>query len=1158
MYQFSRHQQTSLYTSSEKEEQLNFFGFYVLNPENLPGTISYEASWSDYTGLYIFLKNTPDEQGLNTLIQAIQKKFPLGSISYTSLVWANVVNSPEIYDFQSIINVKEHEKVLLNANFSLEILGASFLLTSSSLVIPNLASDGSFSGLIIEYPVTPENPEPVPDKNVHIPFSGALRGCIQAEVAFDESSENTSKFPQKGFYSFISKPDSPDIYQGCYYPLFTDARQSNDAKVYTGYAMRYDPLDPYNHTRSRFTYAGYAYQIVPIESSPYHQIQAVEGKELARLSGYSSVFGKQIMLFPLANTEHPASYVLSPLPPGYDFPYYLAPEGDFQVINDSENELLLACGLSGTEFFKIKPSSGDNGVTTILRFSANQPACVKDFPFILASPVGPPINPEASPFSDDYKTSWLTVLTSNAESTSYISQAKGSALYGLTGEMPSEKGFLGHVTNPFMFTSNEKDFFPLLPYAGLQKNDPPDVKLDEDIQTLESTVLSKQRHSTIISQTPDKATLLMNSGANDVQHTVLTPAGVIVKTTQNEQGSIVSWDQFLLAQKGSYELAFNQPTDQVISAMQSSNVFLVVSNNQHLANFSNKIEMGGWVLQADVGNDQTYGDYRNIMIFKGRKGKLYDTEVSNCLVANPQKWNQTEDFSIPYTKNNADPSQLIILSNWLQDYFKNAQDQKDANFTKFNTIASDENWTGILVLRARIEEMPEQMKGIVAGVKDPSSFYAHHFAIELSQTIIGPNGPEINGPSSIFGLINYNDPSYDAKKTEEPVAPDADAVYNFRLLNLKVLFENSTVKNFQSYAQVTLNELFGSTISAMGDGGNAYNSIILKGSFQENGGMPVYGLGTLKDYIFILNNNLLNKIEIVSARMNTISTTPENTKIMFAMTGYMDFKILQQIKENETLDIDLFSFGSSDGKTVRKGLHFSNLGLAMNYPTSTPEQKNFAFTNESISFNVDSSTIRENSLYSSFGLELTTLISGTNEDNTPAKQGFLNIITDLRLTGVDSGPWYGLKFRLNLGTPGELAGKAGLNADLLLAWSVTGGKDNDYQVNVGLSLPGIAGGASLISLQNVLKLSFGSIRLLYALEKETSQKRRFMLLLTDIALKFLGLMKIPPNGASMFYLFGNPEAGGEASGLGWYAMYKKDKDKTEEIFTEKKGDHNAI
>jgi hypothetical protein len=45
---------------------------------------------------------------------------------------------------------------------------------------------------------------------------------------------------------------------------------------------------------------------------------------------------------------------------------------------------------------------------------------------------------------------------------------------------------------------------------------------------------------------------------------------------------------------------------------------------------------------------------------------------------------------------------------------------------------------------------------------------------------------------------------------------------------------------------------------------------------------------------------------------------------------------------------------------------------------------------------------------------------------------------------------------------------------------------------------------------------------------------------TDIALRILGILKVPPSGSTLFYLFGNPEDAGKPSGLGWYARYCKD------------------
>ncbi len=127
-------------------------------------------------------------------------------------------------------------------------------------------------------------------------------------------------------------------------------------------------------------------------------------------------------------------------------------------------------------------------------------------------------------------------------------------------------------------------------------------------------------------------------------------------------------------------------------------------------------------------------------------------------------------------------------------------------------------------------------------------------------------------------------------------------------------------------------------------------------------------------------------------------------------------------------------------------------------------------------------------------------------------------------------------------SPGELAGNVGLNSQLLTAWDPTVNIDkNDPSqqappILVGIKLPGTGGGAKLISLQTVLKLSLGLLKLTYVTDKES-----FLLMITDIALKFLGILKIPPNGSTLFYLFGNPKSEGKASGLGWYAMYSNAK-----------------
>ena len=85
-----------------------------------------------------------------------------------------------------------------------------------------------------------------------------------------------------------------------------------------------------------------------------------------------------------------------------------------------------------------------------------------------------------------------------------------------------------------------------------------------------------------------------------------------------------------------------------------------------------------------------------------------------------------------------------------------------------------------------------------------------------------------------------------------------------------------------------------------------------------------------------------------------------------------------------------------------------------------------------------------------------------------------------------------------------------------------------------MQLPGTGQGAPLISLQTVLHLSIGQVGLQYASSADGT-RHGFLLMLDEIAISFLGLLKFPPNGATSFYLFGDPSGTGKS--LGWYARY---------------------
>lgn len=1141
MLVFARYKTSQFYESEAQETKFGYLAYYAINDSGLT-TITYTESWSTYIGVYLFLANKPDD--IDAFVNALKKHFPAGSLTHTSVAWITWDTSTAKI---TLVNVMRAGRAapeaapILNDRFNLEILQSSFLLARESPISPKLDGSGNLEGLIVEYPDLAEGtPVRVVSQNVHIPLTGPYRGCLSGEVTMDEGAAQAGR-PEQGFYFFITKPEHPDRYLSRFYPLFASTPAEGADPVYSLYAMRYDPLAPYNAGRTRFTTLGVAYRVIAIQDPPYRQIELVEGKALAHLTQYTTVFGDPVSLVPMASSSDPGGYVLCALPPGHSAPYYMAPAGDFEVV--SEKDISLASGLSGTEYFHVPgTTAGTSGAT--IRFFPDRPACVKDFPFALASPVGPPMDPTASPFSAAYKTSWATVFVTGSLSIPYVSQPAGAPLYG---NPTKNTGLLRPVNPPFAFASNKKDPFPFVPNAGLQSAQAHGMS-DADTQALEATVLSKERHAVIHQQgSPTTASPSLDC-TQTTQHIATTPAGLLATNTQCSDGYVISWDKFLLARNGGNELAFNQPPAEVVTALQADNVFLVVSNAQHLGNFANTVTIGDWELQANIGEKQHYGDYSNLMLFKGRKGKLYDpNDPGNSLVANPKKWSQAENFSIPQTQGAPDPAQLIILSNWLQTYFENAHAQTSDYFANFNRIAQDENWTGLLFLRVDIEQLPTNLSGITAGVTNPAAFNAHHLGVQISPVKLNAQGvPELSHPSSLFGLIYYQDPNFVDGPHPRAIAPSNSNTYNFQLLSLKVLFENSAVKSFESYAQLTLNALFGSAVTKTHQPDNIYKNVLLAGSLQINHGQPVYSLSSQRKNAFYLDSNIIHKVEVNDVFLaNRSKENAQEQVSWFGISGFMDFYILSGLEDKDgqqqRVDYDLFSFGNKAGEDhLRKGLHFSNLGIEMTFPKDNPARSTLSFSAGEVRFNPapQVSTLRRGSLYRNLSLTLENLVVG-RPGQSPQTSGYLDVVPGIRLSGPGSGEWYGLRLNVNMGTPGALAGNVGLHAYLLLSWSPESRDPDNYRAGIGIALPGSGGNGQLLSLQTVLKLSLGQILLKQVPAASGSTDKVFMLLFTEIALKFLGLLKIPPNGNTLFYLFGNPQAEGKASALGWYAMYKK-------------------
>lgn len=982
-----------------------------------------------------------------------------------------------------------------------------------------------------------------------IPFSGTLRGGVQFTAYVAASSLKSTWF--WGFEFFYSGTPSP---VGELLPL-ADSVSADFVQL----AVTLNPSDPCNDGTAEVSALAFTgstlrdNQIIPTVLDSYFRTTA----------------GEAIALVPV-----PGTFGTDPYPARLGFNrgvqidesqerFHTSPGGDFtpQIAGSSDHSARdLMCGLQGTELIAFRPKS-DTYEGDRMRFEPRQPAYSPLYPFALSSPTGPQMDPtqpllEGQP----YVTSWMNVIATDGSALPYVAQPKGLTLYGRDNVVnPSQPTLLGMVDPSVKLPpASSNAFFPLVPYSGV--NEPHANVADFELQIIGPTrrkIIGEKSPGVAPSRT---AVFRPGTAADSAPYNTTTPTGFLVTV---EDGV---WKKILLGQNvepAKRQMYFCNPPAPLQQAFQTNQLFAVIANARFTgafasggtgncgagAAFYNEMNIADWFITATVGNNR-YNDYRNVVIVKGMKGALYDVTADqpSGLVMNPDQWTQKSELGAPSDippggtePGPPDANELTVLSAWLQDYFEAARVHPESKyFRKFNEIARNPNWTGVLILRTNIT-VPSSLAGIMAGVRDRDAFNAHHFGIEITQVTNTPGQPlDVDGSSSMFGLIYYSDPAFVAPVAagEKPqaVPPPGGIDYEFRLLTLRVLFENTAIVEFQSWAQLTINTLFDSRVKTIEGGSN--NTIILTGTYQEANGVGIYNLGTTDAVrCYLSDNNVINKIEITSAQMTTQSATSSR----FSLSGFLDFAV---VADRSGQPFDVFSFGSEytiqNEKIVmknepRKGLACSGLSIDMLF-ASDPLQNKYTFNATNVRFDVTTSTPRATSIFINFALGLQRLISGDKE-STPANNGFASLITDATLTGVEGGTWYGLVYQLNLGTPGNLAGSVGLTSGLLTAWAPKSGPDA-YSALVGLRLPGTGGGAKLISLQNVLKLSIGQLVLTF--DRSTNS---FLLMLTEIALRFLGLLKIPPSGSSTFFLFGNPKSGGKPSGLGWYAMYNAIKPK---------------
>lgn len=812
----------------------------------------------------------------------------------------------------------------------------------------------------------------------------------------------------------------------------------------------------------------------------------------------------------------------------------MTPSGDFSVSltpekNEHEpEEIRFMCGDSGTEFFIMH--RGDT-----IRFRSGMAAFAPRL-----QPVTPGIgyvdDPSASPLTRDNLTSWASFLPGAGHpAIAYVSQPKGFNLFAPLAETdsllsPSIPSILLPEANPPFIPLASYADAELVPFTKGECPDTPDIPLPQRLCELEARVVSPTRRKVLGASINQCARLLHAADAEE--RTVATPSGL----TATLLGS--RWTAVNLARlqgECGNRLWFENPSPQLVEALQTNDLFLVVSDPRHLgvpdalpgaSAFHDRLSLLGWTFESGVGQSPGYGDYAGIMILKGRTGKLYDPADEKktdgkpfSLVANVDHWTRRDLFSSP----GGDPSQQILLSEWLVSYFKEAFHNADhENFGHFCGIASDPSWTGILFLRVPLSRscLPRQMKGILHGTGG-EPVYIHHWGVGINSARQKGLNVEQDESAALFGLIHYTDPHLKNGPVEPVPASSGD--YDFKLLMLHVLFRDSCVKTFQCYSQLTLGRLLSMPVDRMDEGGNAYRAVLMQGICQDREGDSVFLLNAVSPCTFLMKNGIVESVTLSGVEMLSLDSGGDD--ILFSLEGTLGFSLIRRSgEEAQPPALDLYSYGGVSG-SHHTGLAWTGGGLRLRCTGETP---NWTVEDRLIPVPFKSKP-RPGSLAAALHLIPDSFLTGDGE-NTPEKAGFASMRTGCSLGGVGNASWTGFTLHVNMGTLGELASRAGLSAKILLAWS-NEPAGNAQAGGLWIKMPG-AGGEGIL-LQNILKLTTGAVSLGF-----DDEKQAYFLLIDNIALSILGIAKLPSNGNTRFYLFGAASENEEENALGWYSFYK--------------------
>ncbi|HEX6229538.1 MAG TPA: hypothetical protein VFZ41_08790, partial [Solirubrobacterales bacterium] len=766
----------------------------------------------------------------------------------------------------------------------------------------------------------------------------------------------------------------------------------------------------------------------------------------------------------------------------------LAPVGRFAVGSDTPEPKLL-CGTSGIEYIQLP----DEGAT--LRFIPGRPAWAPLFV--------PPGQQAATAGSTDVPrldatalTSWIAVYA--PAPLPYFAQPRDAVLHA-----PGADGLLAYFdvqagSLPTERESGEAAALPLVPYGGIEPG------AHGVAAAFEVEVLAPERRERVHEMVPAEPPRLLAAGDEAETVTAITPGGYLATFSPDR----TLWRTLRLAGVGGEELVLDDIRGPLRSALLTNGQFLVISNPTSIAPHLDRqarITVDGWTFDLHPGQWERHG---TILVMKSCDRSLGD------LVEDVGTWVLPEAFNRSPAVAQRELEAIIADARVRATAEDERQSEEEKPWSAFvRKVVDDPKWNGWLALRCAVppDSLPPDLAQLAAGI-DRRRFFGHYLGMQQSP-ISRPDEPPPD--SALFALIAY----------DHLPEPGHDGAIAFDVTSVRVSFAASRVQSFAARIALTLGSIFGAR-ARLRDTAEP-PTLLLDGALQRGGDRDVYVFRNESETDLVLEDLtlrsvLINRCELGSpgsARPPDDGADADDVVLTrFTLKGSLSFSPLPASAGGM---LDLFGY---------ERLPFSALGLEIRFPSKSPLTKRFHFDLSEISFDASSALTRRGSLPDRFPLRPRGMIS-SDVAKTPGELGFSPLIVPALDTAAPSAEWLGLRFDLDLGTPGALADAVGLTAGLALIWSPTRRR---IAVTAGLRLPGASSGTPGVSLMGVVDLRVHQQQLL-------AVDGGYLLELTGITLSFFG-KALPPEGTFAILLFGDPGRTEGPGPLGWYGAYHRPKE----------------